>query len=820
MTTRRALRIVATAFAALVALIAIAAVVFIATFNADAYKPRIVAAVKAATGRDIAVNGRIGLTFSLHPTIEARDVTLANPAGFSRPDTATIRAIDLQIALLPLIHRRIAIDRLILVKPDILLERTAQGAVNWTFTAPLRPVTARPAPPVQTPAGGRRAFIALREVRITNGRLAYRDDRTGHVAAIDVQNLSVHAASPQAPIHLSMQAMVNRLPFTVMADTGSFAALQARGKPWPLNVEISAAGATARAQGTVAQPLAGRGYTFSVSAAMPDLAALRPFAPNAKLPPLRDVAVSARVTASGGPIPTISDLVLHAGVSDLSSLIAGLKIGKLDVSAPALDQPLRIELAAERTGLPVTLGGTIGPLVALLQSPASLPVDLTASAAGGTIQATGTVSEPALGLNLAINAQVPDLASLSPLVGHRLPPLQKVVFQGRFSDPEGLAKGASLQAFKLTSAQGDVAGAITATPGRPASLTAQLTSRRIDADALQAAFRTPTQPPAAAKPPPPPARRAPVRSLFPVTPIPFGLLRLANADLQLSVATLVSGGQQWHDVTGHLVLQNGDLRLDPFKATLPAGALQMSTSVDANKPLPPLAFRLQAPSVSLKSLLLALGEPAYASGAVAIAADLHGAGNSPHAIAASLEGTLSLSMHGGEIDTRLLEKALGPIIRRANPLGALAPAGTSQIRCVDVRLTAHNGVARLNPFVFSSSLITMDGSGNLDLGRETLDLQLHPQGRIGGAAISIPLTVTGSFFEPRVVMSEQGVAERGFEAVIGAIGGKNNPLSSLSGSSAACTSAPTQAGAHPAPTAATPKPKLPNAGALLRQLLR
>ena len=74
----------------LLAVLAIAIGLGIALFDPDAQKPRIIAAVKQATGRDLAIAGRIGLALSLRPTIEIADVTLSNPPGFSRPAMLSI----------------------------------------------------------------------------------------------------------------------------------------------------------------------------------------------------------------------------------------------------------------------------------------------------------------------------------------------------------------------------------------------------------------------------------------------------------------------------------------------------------------------------------------------------------------------------------------------------------------------------------------------------------------------------------------------------------------------------------------------------------
>jgi AsmA protein len=810
-----------------VGVVVIAAVIFVATFNANSYKPRIVNAVQVATGRTLALNGPIGLKFSLHPTIEVGDAVLGNPPGFSRPDMARVRAIDVQLDLPSLVHRQIVIQRLVLVDPDVLLERTAQGEVNWRF-APTGTQTAVPPPAgAAPPAEARRLELGVSDVQIENGRFAYRDNRTGHVAAVDIRRL--RALAPLGgPMHLTADAAVNGLAFTANADTGSLDALQAPpgGASWPVKLTLEAAGATIHATGTMARPLEGSGYQLVLDGAIPDLAALAPFAPKAKLPPLRQVAFAAQVADSGGPIPYVSALSLRAGASDLSSVLAGLKVEKLDVAAPGLEQPVHADLTGNYGGAQLTLAASLGAPAKLLtgQPAGPFPVDVTATAAGASVAVKGGIADPAhlTGLDLNTSAQIPDLGALSPLVQRPLPPLRNVAFQGHLISPNGLRNGIELQGAKLTSALADLAGDAGVNFSRPPWVTARLTSDRLDLDAVLAAFRQPA--PAA---PPPPAHPAPAKPpihaaghVIPDTKLPFDQLHDVNADVQLTAAALTSGGETWRDVSGHLVLQDGKLHLAPFKATLPAGTFDLALSIDAIQPRPPVAVQLKAPSVALASLLALAGQPAFAKGSVAITADVHGTGDTPHEIAASLNGTMAASMAGGEIETRVLEQALGPVIARANPIGMLSQGGASEIHCFTARLDARDGVATLNPLALSSSLISLSGGGTLNLGTETLDLHLQSQGRIGGTGIAVPLTVTGGFRDPHVVLNQTGAAEKGFEVVIGALTGKNNPLAGLAGSAPACGLAAGEAHSGGAPAPAAPRTKLPNAGAVLRQLFR
>ena len=105
---RRWLRWVLGAFLLLVLLPLAGAGVFLATFDPAAQKPRIEAAVEAATGRTLTLAGPIGIKLALVPTVTLEDVALANMPGGSRPEMARIRRVEVELALLPLLSRQVA----------------------------------------------------------------------------------------------------------------------------------------------------------------------------------------------------------------------------------------------------------------------------------------------------------------------------------------------------------------------------------------------------------------------------------------------------------------------------------------------------------------------------------------------------------------------------------------------------------------------------------------------------------------------------------------------------------------------------------------
>ena len=780
----RSVRIGLWSVAAVIGLVIIGAGIFLASFDPDGLKPRIVAAVKQQTGRDLSLQGPIRLGLSLRPTLTIQGVAFANPPGFSRPEMATLERLDLKLALIPLLSRRVEIDRLVLVKPDILLETDAKGRHNWQFAPETAASAPQPAGPQEAAGEKTATHITVATVQIEDGTVTWRDAAAGHSSVVGVKTLDARAASPDANLQLTASATYNGTPFTVAGEFGPLTRLQnpEGNAPWPVRVTLDSSGAKLSVDGAFTQPLEGRGYTVKLAADVPELAALSPFLPGRELPALHDVKVAAEIADKGGKLPEISGLTLHVGPSDLSRTVAGLKLDKLDVTAARLDQPAQVSGQGNFENAPASVAGTFGVPPALLSGAGSgaVPIDLRLEAAGSSIAVKGTA-----------------------------------------------ASGAG---------------------GRP-SLQGDVKSDLIDADKFLAALgKTPAPAPADAnaKPAAPPPRPAKDGHVIPDTPIPFELLRPADADVTTNIAELKLGGAQYRAIAIHLVLHDGQLRVDPFSADLPEGHLEGAFSADARQPAPPVALRLRAPGLALQTVLTALHEPGYAAGKLEVYADLHGAGATPHAIAGTLDGSLGLAMANGTIDNRLLGNALGAIVRDASVLDLVGRGGNSEVECFATRIDASRGIGTLRTLLLSSSLLTLNGGGSMNLGAETLDLLVRSQARLAGTGVVVPLRVTGSFRSPSAVPDPAaavadnagtiaGLALRGatpFGAIAGALGGSK--LLGGGGGGADCGTALAIARGQPASTAPAarqttePAParqpaqqqKPPNPGSVLRQLFR
>jgi uncharacterized protein involved in outer membrane biogenesis len=132
--------------AAVLLVLLVALVIFIATFNWNRLKPWLGERVSQAMGRTFAINGDLTVDWrrdtsagwwrSLVPWPEftARDVTIANPPWAATPRFAQLQALRFELSPLPLLAHRIHVPLVELIGPQLDLERDKDGRATWAFT--------------------------------------------------------------------------------------------------------------------------------------------------------------------------------------------------------------------------------------------------------------------------------------------------------------------------------------------------------------------------------------------------------------------------------------------------------------------------------------------------------------------------------------------------------------------------------------------------------------------------------------------------------------------------------------------------------------
>ena len=105
----------------------------------DSIKADIAAEVRKATGRTLSINGALNFRILPKPGVSVDDVALSNAAQGGDTPMVHLDSATVEVALFPLITGNVQVNRIVLRKPDIVLEQYADGTNNWTFVPPETP---------------------------------------------------------------------------------------------------------------------------------------------------------------------------------------------------------------------------------------------------------------------------------------------------------------------------------------------------------------------------------------------------------------------------------------------------------------------------------------------------------------------------------------------------------------------------------------------------------------------------------------------------------------------------------------------------------
>lgn len=218
---------------AVLALVLAAAAILPPLIDWSAYGGPIAARVQAATGRPVTIDGPIALRLLPVPSLSAGAVSIGNPPGM--PGTlARVERLRLRLALLPLLGGKVRLEALDLDRPELTLERAADGTPNWRFAPPGE--TAAAPVPAQSSSSPATADSPAVDPALPVERLTIRDgilrlDSTTTLSGLDAD---VMLGGRHGPFRLHGRL---RAGDTALAVEGSAERFEP-GRPAPLSLSL------------------------------------------------------------------------------------------------------------------------------------------------------------------------------------------------------------------------------------------------------------------------------------------------------------------------------------------------------------------------------------------------------------------------------------------------------------------------------------------------------------------------------------------------------------------------------------------------------
>ena len=674
------------------------------------------AALDRATGRSVTHRG-IAVRFGLRPRIAIADATVANIPGGSRPDFARIGRLEVTLALLPLLTGRVEIDSLLLADAEIVVERDAEGRPNWTFG--------------RGGGGSSHGGLSIAAIDIEASRILMPG---GAVSMIEIRSLRAARDEPGDPLELQGDVVIDGEALSVSVEL----APEAEGM-MPLRAAVRGDGLRVAARGTWPRGMSQPGWSLALEAEATGAAAQRVATRLGRsIPAVGDVSLAARL-GPGAAVPAVSDLALRIGAADLTGLLPGLRLARGELRAASFDGSATLSAQGQRGGADLGLVATLPSPRRLVEAAPgeSLPVEVVLTTGRARFTLSGPVRRDLDLGNAVFDARLttPDFALVGPLLGVALPRVTGMTAHARLG---GLfTRDVRLDALTVAADALEMEGELAIALAQRTAFRGRLSARRADLDALLGGAGAPARRPASAR-------------LIPDTALPVDTLRGADATLRLSAAQIIAGGVTWRDASATLALANGRLALDPLAVTTPGGPMAGRAVLDAGARVPRLELRLDSGGrgLDLAALRRSFGVPAGFEGSAELALDLRGQGATTRAVLGTLSGEAGIAMVGGRF-TGATALRIGPDLARALlPRGT--PPGGVAMRCLALRLSAEDGVARSETLLLEGDFGRIDGTLALNLRAETIAARLLPDIRLMGVTVRAPVTIGGTLADPRI----------------------------------------------------------------------
>ncbi len=174
--------------------------------DVDDYRQRIEQEVEDATGRSLHIGA---MHASLFPWVGLRldDVVLADAVDFGEEPFLRVARLDVQIAFLPLLQKRVEIRHFILDTPEILLRRDADGRGNWEDLTGDGDTEAAASAPTRGSASPIPMALVAESIELRKGHLRWLDGKSGR--NIEIQNMELRIEDVQQERPISVHASLD-----------------------------------------------------------------------------------------------------------------------------------------------------------------------------------------------------------------------------------------------------------------------------------------------------------------------------------------------------------------------------------------------------------------------------------------------------------------------------------------------------------------------------------------------------------------------------------------------------------------------------------
>jgi uncharacterized protein involved in outer membrane biogenesis len=258
--------------------------------------------------------------------------------------------------------------------------------------------------------------------------------------------------------------------------------------------------------------------------------------------------------------------------------------------------------------------------------------------------------------------------------------------------------------------------------------------------------------------------------LLPDADLQVNRVRAMDADVKLDAESIQTEKMPIKKVKFHLLLDDGQLKLDPLAFSLPEGEFSGQVSIDARQSVPVTEIDMHLKNLNLAQFKPKGSDTPPLEGEMIGRMRLTGRGASVHKAAATANGDLTIVVpHGrmraafAELTGINLDKGLGLLLAKKED--------STEIRCGVASFHADNGDLKANSLLFDTTHVLVTGSGHINLQDEVLAVSLQGKPKeIRVVRLRSPIQVKGTLAHPSVGLEPGHLAtQAGAAAVLGTV---------------------------------------------------
>lgn len=664
----RYLRYFLFAVLALALVLAAVAAYIAATFDPNAYKPKIIRLVKEKKQRTLKLDGDIKLAF--WPSLGADLGKLSLSEFKSDKEFAAVESVRVSLALIPLLSRQLVVNEVVIKGVRANIVRFRDGRMNIDDLL---------AKDDQKQAQFK---FDIDHVAIENSALKYRDEAKGEEYDLSGFNLKTGRIANGVPtkVRLSMAIKGNRPSFNLDADLKTQLTFDLGQQQYALEDLVL------EAKGQIA--------------AINNLAA--------------KVSGNASARLKTGEFGASKLSIVLTGVSGKDNFDVKLDAPKLAFTADKASGD-KVTVVAKiinpqgTTGVSLSLPGIEGTAQAFKSGAMTLDLDMKQ----GDLTVKSKLSSPVSGNLRTQQVSLPRLIARISASGPNLP--------GKNLRGE-LAGSASVDAAKQhaqASLSGKVADSnIKAKLGvagfSPPGFDFDIDIDQLDIDRYM--------PPAA-------SGKSAVGQKQPEQPFDLSALKNLRANGTLRIGALKASGVKAANVRLDIKAEGGRVDVSPLSANLYQGTLNGALGINATPAIPAFAVRQKLSGVSIGPLLKDLADKDMLEGRGDVAVDVTAQGNTVTALKKALNGSAAVRLADGALKGINIASTIRDAKAR---VGSFRGEQTQQAQATEktdfselmATFSIKNGIAHNSDLSIKSPLLRISGAGNINIGEDSLDYRV------------------------------------------------------------------------------------------------